>query len=238
MKRRIGVRLLLRATTRSCVPVGASMKYIQRRQTPQFTRCGRSLDNLPAQSRYGVPKRAAGSVLSPSAKQSITKNVADVAGLLPLEHEGFDSGAPARSQRQQFRISETHHESLVTGERSRLMRSICVESASTTPCRRHLAISASCSQFCVLRATSAVTAMAPITSRRRVISASGSPRSQPREPGFDADKFPTGLRGARGLDSGVIAVTTDNSLSPTAIIEGSHCGTSRGCVVVRCRLWL
>jgi hypothetical protein len=54
-------------------------------------------------------------------------DVADVAGLLPLVHEGFGSGAPARSQRQQFRISETHHASLVTGERSRLMRSICVE---------------------------------------------------------------------------------------------------------------
>jgi len=39
---------------------------------------------------------------------------------------------------------------------------------------------APCSQFCALRATSAVTATALITSRRRVISVSGLCRSRPR----------------------------------------------------------
>src|SRR4029077_19370696 len=46
--------------------------------------------------------------------------------------------------------------------------------------RSHRAMSAPCSQFCALSATSAVTATALITSRRRVISVSGLCRSRPR----------------------------------------------------------
>jgi hypothetical protein len=57
-----------------------------------------------------------------------------------------------------------------------------------------MAMLAPSSQFCALGATSAVTATALITSRRRVISVSGLCRSQPRGPDFDADGLRAGLR--------------------------------------------
>jgi len=55
-----------------------------------------------------------------------------------------------------------------------------IHTPSSFPGEKSRAMLAPCSQFCALRATSAVTATALITSRRRVISVSGLCRSRPR----------------------------------------------------------
>ena len=98
--------------------------------------------------------------------------------------------------------------------------------------RGHRAMSAFGSQFCALSATSAVTATALITSRRRLISVSGLCRSRPRGPDFDADGLRAGLR--RGFGDGC-CLPSDGDLRIERQVS-THTGCSRDGGTVAARL--